>query len=204
MSGFLGWEQLLQGWALCWIQALTLPCLRRGRQQKPSEVLQCCGGAGQREGNVCSCLCCSGCSGANTEQGELPQLWNQSYSPWPANRACVGGRQIIQIAALSSLIRFLPFALFHPFSPDHLSAQDGESFSVHVHTETLAVLLMSAVHIHKVTASITSINFAFGAAFSVQLDQMTSRAPSHLNYPGLLSWVLPVGSPLLGWAVCSK
>lgn len=61
---------------------------------------------------------------------------------------CVWGRQIIQIALLSPLMQFLSFALFHPFAPDHLSAQDGESLCGHVHTETLVVLLVSAVDIN--------------------------------------------------------
>lgn len=56
--------------------------------------------------------------------------------------------QIIQIALLSFLMQFLPLALFHPFAPDHLSAQDVKSLHVHVHTETLVVLLVSAVDIN--------------------------------------------------------
>lgn len=47
--------------------------------------------------------------------------------PTDSVTGCVWGKQIIQIALLSLLRKFLHFALFHPFAPDHFSAQDDKS-----------------------------------------------------------------------------
>lgn len=97
----------------------------------------------------------------------------------------------------------LPLALFHPFAPDHLSAQDGKSFSVHVHTETLLMLLMSAVDINKVAALITQINFEFGAAFSHAVGPGDLQSP----FPPKLSWAALLGAACgipIAWLSCLR
>lgn len=102
-----------------WAQAAAVPssaergcprCCRAVVEQALGDTVSSCPAAGGRE--------------------HRPALKSELFTlPCQADpvTACVWGLQFIQIALLSFLMQFLPFALFHPFARHHLSAQDVES-----------------------------------------------------------------------------